>query len=459
MATVTQSGGTVAYDQDTLIKMKMLSRANLRLVAASICEKEMQDKGAGLVATFIRYERINVPVTTLTEGTPPTSFQSLSITRQQVTMDQWGDAIKLTDVVVLTTKHPLVDIAIKLLADNAQRVIDREVQVVWLAGTNVMYPSTFTSRTSILSTSVLTEAKLRQAIVTLSDAGCAPRGGPYTEPKGQSASGDIRQGRAYVAICGPQIMQDIASLTNFIAVAQYSNAKALYNAEVGTWMGIRWVESNFIPKFTLLGGTTAAVGSGAGSTSDAGGITGMTLVVANSGGSLGSATFGWKVTRKSLTRGFEETISIIHTTASGGASSTFTFTMPSTAGYVYNVYFDSVAGGASTTDALLKLVAENQAASAVVTVTAVPTSGNTPPPAITVPTVAASHTVHPIYIHGEESCKWVGFQNLQTLRSGTGATKDDPLDQFQTLGYKFMAKSMIANQNFMLRYEVASNFS
>lgn len=456
MATVSNTG-TLTYDQDTLIKMKMLSRANLRLVAASICEPEKQEKGAGLTATFIRYERINVPVTALTEGTPPTTFQSMAVTRQQVTMVQWGDAIKITDVVVLTNKHPLVDIAIKLLADNAQRVIDREVQIVWLAGTNIMYPASRTARTGIISTDVLTEAKLRQASVTLSDAGAAPRGGPYTEPKGQNASGDIRQGRAYVAVCGPQIIQDVSSLANFISVAIYQNSRALFNAEAGTMAGIRFVESNFIPKFTLLGNSTAAVAS-----TGSGGITGLVITAVDGGGSLkSSTTFFWKVTRKDLTRGFEEAISIAHSTASTatGDNESFTIALPSTAGYVYNVYFDTVSTGGTGTDATLGLVAENQAASATVTVTAVATSTTTPPPAITVAGTAATHTVHPIFIHGEESCKRVGFQNMEVLRSGAGATKDDPLAQFQTIGYKFMEKSMIANQNFMLRYEVASNFT
>ena len=42
--------------------------------------------------------------------------------------------------------------ATELLADNAQRVIDREVQKVWLAGTNVFYgDNTVTSRGAITS--------------------------------------------------------------------------------------------------------------------------------------------------------------------------------------------------------------------------------------------------------------------------------------------------------------------
>jgi hypothetical protein len=242
------------------------------------------------------------------------------------------------------------------------------------------------------------------------------------------------------------------SLGTWASVATYSNQKALYAAEVGTWLGIRWVETNFIPKFTLLGNGTEAVASAANM-----GLTGFVVTAAtdNLGLLNSSVTYFWKITRKDLTRGFEEAISIAHSTASAatGDTESFTFLMPSTAGYVYNIYFDSVQTGGTGTDATLKLAATNVAAGSTTRITAVGT-GATAPDNV----VATGNTVHPIYLHGHESCNWVSLQGLETIISPDVASPSNPLKLRRTIAYKFMAKAMIRDQLRMLRLEVASAY-
>lgn len=458
MATTTAS--SVSSDQEKFLAAKLIARAQLRLVCASLCDKIQQPKGSGATAYFIRYNRMNVPVATLTEGTDPTA-QAVSVTSYSVALDQWGDVIEITDLAEAETSHPLVQQCVELLAENAQRVIDREVQIVWMAGTNVQYGdgSTQTARTDVTSAMKLTDAAIHKAIVTLVDAGAPPRGGPSggMAVDAGKADGSINGTSNYVGVAGPHVIRDImtagTSLGTFASVSMYANQKALYNAEVGTWLGVRWVETNFIPKFVLLGNSTAAVASAA-----SGGITGFTITAATSGGALlDSTTYYWKVTRKDLTRGFEEAISIEHTTATGAAATaddnSFVFAMPSTAGYVYNIYF-----GSSTGDSNLKLVSTgNHAASASVTVTAVSSSTTTAPSAIrtdgTNPT-----TIHPVYVLGAEACSWVGLQNLQTFMTKDESIMGNVLRLKRAFGYKFMAKAMIRDQNRILRIEVASTF-
>jgi N4-gp56 family major capsid protein len=450
---------TTSTDRDKFLAAKLLSNTSLKLVCASICDKVTQPKGSGLTAYFIRYVRMNVPVAALTEGTDP-SNSTFTLAETTVVLDQWGDVITLTDVAELTTKHPLLTQAMDLLADNAQRVIDREVQIVWFAGTNIQYgDASVTTRRTITTAMKASDTIIHKARITLVDAGAAARGGPSGGTNGTSvagATGTINGGSAYVGVCGPQVMGDImqagTSLGTWAAVAMYANQKALYNAEVGTWLGIRWVETNFIPKLTILGNTTAAVVSTA-----SGGITGFVITAVDGGGALDSATtYFWKVTRKDLTRGFEEAISIAHSTASTATANneSFTFAMPSTAGYVYNVYFDTVQTGGTGTDATLKLAASNVAASATATITAVG-SGATAPDNVN---ATGTPTIHPVYIHGADSCSWVSLHNLEVIMSGTDATTHNPLKLRRTIGYKFLSKAMIRNQNYMLRLELASTY-
>lgn len=444
----------LSSDQHKMLASKLIQRSMLKLVAASLCDKMPMEKGAGLTAYFIRYKRMNVPVAPLTEGSDPSS-SSFDIDGVNVTLDQWGDLLNVTDVAILATEHDIVEQVLKLLSDNAQRVIDREVQIVWLSGTNIIYgDGSVSARSSITATMKLTDQLITLARITMSDAGAPPRGGPsdYRVDSG----GDLRANKKYVAVAGPQVIGDIQQpgtvLGSWVSVATYNNASALYNSEQGEWLGLKWIETNFIPKFTLLGNNTAAVADGG-----SGGVTGLVVNPLSGSGSLtASTTYFWKLARKDLLRGFEEAITIAHSTATGVSEENMEFTMPSTAGYVYVLYFDTVQGGGTGTDATLGRVANNLAAGATYSVAAVPAATNTAPPNIIGDGTVA--TVHPIYIHGDETTNWVGLQNLEMMQTEDKAAPGNLLKLNRWFSYKFMAKAMIRDQTRLLRLEVAASY-
>ena len=455
------TSSTTSIDQEKFLVAKLLQVAHLKMFAMSVADKQKQPKGTGTQCTFIRYKRMNVPLAPLSEGVKPAN-SSISLESVTGSMDQWGDVVTITDVAKLTTKHPLVQIATNLLSDNAQRVIDREIQIVMLAGTNVQYgDGTATSRTTITTTMTVKDNALHKMLINLELAGAPPRSGPSNmkeQAKGGPLSGDLRAGGHYVLVCGPELRSDIMRMAAadglWTAVVQYQNAKAVYNAEVGTYLGFRVVLTNFIPRFRRLGDTTVAAALGA----NAGGITGLTTANAGNAGNLVSATaYNWKVTRKDLTRGFEEDISITHTTAAGGAGDNeqMSFTFPSTAGYVYNLYFSDAANAG--TDATLYRVAENVAASGVATVTTLPTAGTNPPPS-NKQSATAVDTVYPLYVIADQWLVWTGLQELKSYVTDEKPDKSDPLGQLSTIGYKFMAKAAIMDQTRGLRGEFASNF-
>lgn len=450
------SPASLSYDREKAVAAKLLQRAYLRLVAASICDKVSQPKGTGTTVYFIRYKRLNVPLVPLTEGVAPANNGSLVLEQVTSSLDQWGDKVTITDVAQLTTLHPLMQIAQTLLSDNAQRVIDREVQIVMLAGTNVFYgDGSVTSRSTITQSMTITDQTIMKATLLMSDNGVPPRFGPSNfkeNASGGPASGEQMVPGHYLAITSGNIRRDIMKMATasnmWVNVTQYQNAKRTYNGEVGDYLGLRIVETNFIPKFSRLGNKTAAASAG----SNAGGITGLTLAIG--AGSLSNATYYWKVTRKDLTRGFEEAISIEHSTATGAGSSSLSFTLPSTAGYVYNIYL-----GSSSGDANLKLAVENAAAGSVNNITAVPGSTVTPPPSNRVAGNDATDpdNIHPMYIIGAEALAWVGLQQLRTSVV-SGADKSDPLDQTTVIGYKFMAKACRLDETRLLRLELPSAF-
>jgi hypothetical protein len=472
---------TSASDQEKYLADKLISRSMVRLVCASVLDPIQLPEGVGLTANFVRYNRMNVPLATLSEGVAPAN-SAFNLSLVQVTLDQWGDMVTISDVAQLTTKHPLVDQAIQLLSDNAQRVIDREIQLVWLAGTNIQYgDGSVTARSSITSGMKATDTVLHKARVTMVNNGAPPRGGPSggvvlgsigegegakqkgegTKGLGSGGSKNFMQGQHYVAIAGPEALADIqstsTSLGTFASVSMYRNETALYNGEVGTWLGFRWVETNFLPTFSTLGGTTAAVATG-----NAFGTNTPIVTAVNGGGALTSATtFFFKVTRKSLSDGFEDEISIPHSMASTatGNNESFTFDFTGLAtGNVYSLYFDTVTTGGTGTDATLGLVQANIAVGSVVTVTANPAATTNPPASVTAAGVT-SLIIHPIYIVAEEFGSWVGLQQLRVMVSGdTPTIGGNELLQLKSIGYKFLGKAVIKDQLRILRLEVNTTY-
>ena len=451
MALITNS--TISTDQDKYLVDRLLERAEMRLVLASLCDQDTMQEGAGLIAYMVRYKRIPLPVATLTEGVAPSS-NTMSLEQVTVTMDQWGDFLEISDVAELTANHPLMQQAQEVLADNAARLMDREIQLVVLAGTSVYYgDASVSSRISITGSMKVSTALLNKIRAQLVRAGAPPRGRKSQDAKQVQAQGNFLAGREYVAVAGPEVIGDITEMSGFVSYAQYSNARALEMTEVGMWAGFRWVETNFNPVYKLLGGTTAAVATG-----NAFGTDTPVVTAVGSGGSLTqAATYYYKVTRESADDGFEDEISVEHTTAAtagGGNDKSMTFNFSSlTAGYRYNLYF-----GSSTGDANLKLHTANIEVGTTVTVTAVPGSSVTPPTSLgTLASlgVAPPSAVHPIYFIGAAALGWTGFYKPKFLRT-QGAQKSDPLDQKRTVGYKFFGKAVIKDQSRLVRAEVAS---
>lgn len=465
---------TTMNDQEKALAAKLIARSAIHLVCQSVCTMEKQPDGTGVTHYFIRYERTDVPVDPLTEGVTP-AYTAMTNSQVSVELDQWGAVMAVTDRAKVTTKHPLVQETLNLLADSAQRVIDREIQNVWLSGTNIQYgDGSVTTRAGITSSMVLTEAIIGQARVTMVDAGASPRGGPEggiilgssnavagTEMRqdvvsAPSKGGSINKGMNYVAITAPQVIQTLLNATNFVSKNTYADTNNLYTSEVGVWMNIRWVESNFTPKFTLLGNTTAAVTSGNSFGTDTPVVTAV-----NGGGSLTSGvTYFYAVTAKKKDRGFEERISEAHSTAAAATGNNESFTFDFTGvsdDYVYALYFDDTQAGSAGADADLRLYADNIESGDVVTVTAVATASTTKPANIHATGSSDPATVFVVYIHGEGSTAWVGLRNFE-LKVATGADKSDPLDQLTTMGWKYDGKAMIYAQERLLRLEIASTY-
>lgn len=74
-----------------------------------------------------------------------------------------------------------------------------------------------------------------------------------------------------------------------------------------------------------------------------------------------------------------------------------------------------------------------------------------------IPTIASTTTVHTSYMFGKDAFAVTDLQSLQSYKEGPGSVSD-PLHQKMTLGWKVGFKSVILNNNFMVRIESASAY-
>lgn len=406
---------TLTNDQGKYIQDELIERSEQLHRLPQFARKVPLAAGNGKVAEFIKYNRTDVPVDKLSEGVTPAET-AFTISRQTITVDQWGLYITLTDVAEVTTKHPVLNEALDLVADAIARCQDYNLAEVLNAGTNKQFwEGSRANRGAITATDTFNADVFTQARVDLNKKG-AP-----------GYSGDM-----FVIVVGPQVEGDIISETasnSFISMANQQDGEALKKGKIGKWLGFDIIRSNFMPVFTRLtfGGT----------------------ITATTGGSL-SGTVYYKVTRKDTTRGFEEDIAVEANTVMG-ANTRLQIVAPSTSGYVYNVYAGSVTG-----DANLYLAKENLAPSATYNLDSLPGSGTTAPA-----TPAAGVVVHPLYIFASKSVDWVELNGMAMDAGITpkGRSDSDPLQQRRRVGSKYMSKAGIRDQDRMKVVELASSFS
>ena len=439
----TNNASNFAADIGKYIQKKTLELTQRQIVVSQIAERVELPKGMGTTYYAFRYERVPLPYTTLSEGVSAAG-ETMTITQVTGTVAQWGDLIRITDVAELTIYHPVFKKAVELIGMQATETIERNTFNAIMGGTQVNYVGAVGARASLTTSSVMTPHELNRAVGTLFTNGARYyEGGGETDMKLKAASGakGISAATAphYVAVIHPLVESDLRENSTIVTAWQYSDIGKLYNAEIGQWSGVRFTRSNLVPWWT---GVAAVSGT------------------AGTAGSLATGTYYIQVTASDVNTQYEQ---LIYQVSAGisvtGPTGSISVTVPSTAGYTYNVYI-----GTTTSPANLGLSASGPTSgplsgnavqlapgtTAVITGTGV---AQTPPAA-----PATGVTVYPTFIFGKESFAQVDLDSLKTFYL-TGADKFDPQNQTRVVSWKIFYGTMILNNQFFMRIESSSAFS
>ncbi len=448
--TVTNTSSAFRGDITNYLEQKTLPLARRQLVVYQFANKVTLPKGFGNQWTATRYNRLPLPPAPLAEGVPPNG-ESMTIGQVTGVVQQWGDAVYLTDVAEMQIFHPLFQEAIKLVSLQVGETGERQAYLTLTGGTQANFVNQRGARASLVAGDVLDPHTINRTTAALMTIG-APRfnGDEMTDEMvdikggGKNASQNPRVHAHYVAVLHPLVAADFSENPTVQTAWSYSDINRLYNFETGQWRGITFCESNLVPYWTGI----AAVNGG----------------TATTGGSLPvSTTYYMQVTAQNTTTQYESQIYQVDTGIAIGASNTaFSYVLPSTPGYTYSVYIGTTATGISN----LALTTSTQApatgpyagvatqlpAGATVLLTGI--GPQQVPPAAP----ATGLTVYPTFVFGRDYYSMIKLDELKMFYL-TEPDKSDVVNQKRVVGWKNYWGMVITNQQFGCRIESTSNFT
>lgn len=229
------------YDRD------LLERAIPAFIHAKFGQVRDIPRGNSDVIKFRKYSRLLAATTALSEGVTPVG-SALSITDISATVLQYGDFVTTTDKLMMETEDPLVMEANEVLGEQAADTIDILTRNVLNAGTAVHYPSTATTRGTVTSAMLVTDADLREVVRQLSNNNARP----ITEMVNASPNYDTSALRpSFIAFVHPDMAADLEQLTYWVPAEKYARYNDLMPEEIGSWNGrIRFLQTTNAKIFT-----------------------------------------------------------------------------------------------------------------------------------------------------------------------------------------------------------------
>jgi N4-gp56 family major capsid protein len=234
---------------------RLLERALAKVVHGRVADRRPLARRNGKVMTFRRYENLALTgqvLAPLVEGQPP-SGQSVSHTDINVTIQQWGNFILSTDMVQMTTDHPVLEEWNELLGEQAVRVIEILLRDVANAGTNVMYGGGVAARSNLVGTAQKVSASLLDRMTLNLLESNATMFNEMIKASVNISTFPIRE--SFIGITSERVAYTLDKLPGWISTEEYSRTDNTMQYERGSYRNIRFLVSTLAKTFPLGGGT------------------------------------------------------------------------------------------------------------------------------------------------------------------------------------------------------------
>lgn len=288
--TQTTGSGGMSAEMKTYYTDRLIDIAGPELVHDQFADKVPIPKNGGKSIEFRKYDNLKPALTPLVEGVTPDG-NSMNVSTITATVDQYGDYVTLSDMLILSAIDNNVVQATKKLGSQAGLTLDCISRDTLCGGTNVMYVGGGTSRSTLTANDTLERNIFFKAAAFLKKMHAPKIDGHY------------------VAIIHPSCAADVMMSDGWIDVTKYKNPEQIYEGEIGTLAGIRFVESSNAkvwkgtsdncPEGLAVYGTVV-LGSGAYATTsiEGGGLQTIIKQLGSGDDPLNQrATVGWKGTK------------------------------------------------------------------------------------------------------------------------------------------------------------------
>lgn len=194
----------------------------------------------GSSITWTKFGQLAKAKTPLPETGDPSSA-SLTSTQATATLQEYGNVVQRSQKLDLTSFTDVEAAAMMAVGINAGQTIDGLIADVALAGTNVVYAGSATSRNTITAADKITSSKIREVVARLR-AASVPGIGDRVEVDGRVTT---NLGSYYIGFIHPHVAKDLREETGpggWRAPKEYADPSGIYNGEIGLYEGVRWIE-------------------------------------------------------------------------------------------------------------------------------------------------------------------------------------------------------------------------
>jgi N4-gp56 family major capsid protein len=222
--THTTATETLSVEMKTYYSDYLIDNAQPNLVHDQFGQKHPIPQNGGKQIEFRKFMPFSKATTPLKEGVTPDGG-SLSVTKVEATVEQYGYYVTMSDVLMLTAIDNTLLETTKLLGSQAGATLDTITREVLNGGTSVMYSGGKEAREALDASCKLTVDDIYKAARFL---------------KAQNAP---KIDGSYVAIVHPDVAYDLMRDDEWIDVHKYSATSEIFEGEIGKIAGVRFVET------------------------------------------------------------------------------------------------------------------------------------------------------------------------------------------------------------------------
>ena len=231
-----------------------LEKAVPLLLYRKFAQSKPLPTNSGDTIRFKRWGTLPTATTELVEGVTPVGG-NISVTEITATVKQYGYWIPVTDKVQLLHPDPILTEISEQLGEQQGETFDELMKNQLAAGSNVQYASGVASRSAVVAKISATD--IEKAIRALKNQNALQISNIITASTGYGTS-PIRP--AYIAIVHPNTTYDLEAMTGWVPVEKYASQTGILEGEIGSYKGVRFIETTNGLHFDSAGGAVGSTG-------------------------------------------------------------------------------------------------------------------------------------------------------------------------------------------------------